>query len=67
MSREEALRAYTLGGAQALGREEQLGRLQPGAAADLIWVDADLATVDASALRALKPARVWVAGRSTER
>lgn len=62
MTREEAIRAYTLGGAEALGRSGQLGRLQPGAAADLVWVDADIQTIPPEKMRALKPGRLWVAG-----
>ncbi|HTL97670.1 MAG TPA: amidohydrolase [Holophagaceae bacterium] len=65
MTREEALRAYTLGGAQALGRAAQLGRIAPGEAADLVWVDADLETLPPAAMRALKPGRMWVGGRET--
>ena len=62
MTREEGLRAYTLAGAQALGRAGQLGRLAPGGAADLVWVDADLGAVSPEDLRRLKPGRLWVAG-----
>ena len=63
MTRQEALRAYTLGGAEALGRASQVGRLAPGEAADLVWVDADLEGVPPAKMRALKPGRMWVAGR----
>ena len=62
MTREEGLRAYTLAGAQALGRAGQLGRLAPGEAADLVWVDADLGAVSPEDMRRLKPGRLWVAG-----
>jgi predicted amidohydrolase YtcJ len=62
MTREEALRAYTLGGAEALGRAGQLGRLAPGEAADLVWVDADLERVAPGDMRALRPGRMWIAG-----
>lgn len=62
MTREEAIRAYTLGGAKALGRSGQLGRIQPGEAADLVWVDADMEKISPERMRALKPGRMWVAG-----
>jgi imidazolonepropionase-like amidohydrolase len=39
MSPADALRTATVNAAQLLGREEELGRLQPGFAADLIAVD----------------------------
>jgi imidazolonepropionase len=37
---EEALRAATLGGARALGREEQIGSLEPGKLCDLAVLEA---------------------------
>ncbi len=66
MTREEAIRAYTLAGARALGREGQLGGLKTGSAADLLWVDADLGALAPEALRAVKPGRLWVAGREAK-
>lgn len=62
MTREEAIRAYTLGASEALGRKGQIGVLAPGAAADLVWVDADLGTLAPEAMRSLKPGRLWVHG-----
>lgn len=61
LTRAEALRAYTAGNARALGRAE-LGVLRPGAAADLLWVEAPVATLPADALRKLKAGRLWVNG-----
>lgn len=42
LSREEALAAYTLGGAYAEGAEDRKGRLVPGAAADLAVLSQDV-------------------------
>ena len=42
LSREEAVRAYTLGGAHAEGSEDRKGRLVPGAAADLAVLSQDV-------------------------
>ncbi len=66
MTREEAIRAYALAGARALGREGQLGQIKAGAAADLLWVDADLSALTPEAVRAVKPGRLWIAGTEAE-
>jgi len=41
----EAVRAYTLGPAQAIGQAHQQGRLAPGYLADLILLDQDIFTI----------------------
>jgi hypothetical protein len=61
LTRAEALRAYTAGNARALGRSD-LGALRPGAAADLLWVEAPVATLPADALRKLRAGRLWING-----
>jgi predicted amidohydrolase YtcJ len=63
LSRLEAIRAYTTGNAAALGRAKDLGTLQKGAVADLLWVQAPLGDVTPEALRKVKPGRLWVNGR----
>ncbi|MFN8012726.1 MAG: amidohydrolase [Holophagaceae bacterium] len=65
LTRAEALRAYTSGNARALGRAD-LGVLRAGAAADLLWVEAPLATLPAEALRKLRAGRLWVNGVEVE-
>lgn len=62
MTRLEAIRAYTSGNAAALGRTKELGRIQKGARADLLWVSAPMEKVNPEALRKLKPGRLWVNG-----
>ncbi len=42
ISIEEALQAYTLNGAKALGRDQQIGSLEVGKSADFVMVDRDL-------------------------
>ena len=62
LSRVEAIRAYTAGNAAALGRAKDLGTLQKGAVADLLWLQAPLADLSPEALRKLRPGRLWVNG-----
>jgi len=62
LTRAEALRAYTAGNARALGHAKDLGILQKGAVADLLWVQAPIGTLTPEALRKLKPGRLWVNG-----
>ena len=62
LSRMEAVRAYTGGNATALGHAKDLGILQKGAVADLLWVQAPLGDLSPEALRKVKPARLWVNG-----
>ena len=45
LTREEALTAYTSGGAYAEGQEQRRGRLAPGFAADLAVLSQDVLTV----------------------
>jgi predicted amidohydrolase YtcJ len=47
---DEALRAYTLGGAVATGQERRLGSIEPGKWADLAVLSDNPLTVDAEAL-----------------
>ena len=62
LTRTEAIRAYTSGNATALGRAKDLGTLQKGAVADLLWVQAPLGDISPEALRKVKPGRLWVNG-----
>ena len=62
LSRGEAIRAYTSGNAAALGRAKELGTLQKGALADLLWVQVPIGDITPEALRKVKPVRLWVNG-----
>jgi predicted amidohydrolase YtcJ len=62
LTRIEAIRAYTAGNAAALGRAKDMGVLQKGAVADLLWVQAPLGEITPEALRKVKPGRLWLNG-----
>jgi predicted amidohydrolase YtcJ len=62
LSRIEAVRAYTEGNAAALGHPKDMGTLQKGAVADLLWVQAPLGDITPEALRKVRPGRLWVNG-----
>jgi len=59
----EALKAYTAGGAFALGREHDLGTLEPGKWADYVVLDKDPLMEDLDWLRSVKPLATSVAGK----
>lgn len=65
VSLEEALRAYTLGGAVAAGEEARKGSLTPGKVADLVVLEEDITEVDAEALDGVGVERVFVDGVAT--
>jgi len=60
---EEALAAYTLGGAIASGDEENRGSLAPGKWADFAVLSGNPLTTPVEALTALQVSQTWVAGR----
>jgi imidazolonepropionase len=63
MTMTEALTAATAGGATAL-RLAGLGRLEPGAPADLVAWDADHEGAFALRLGAVRPRQIWIGGRA---
>jgi hypothetical protein len=61
---DQALRAYTAGGAALAGRSAGLGRIAPGCAADLVVWDADLHRLPASMLHDVRPTCTLLAGEA---
>ena len=63
LSREQAIRFYTINCARALFQEKLVGSLEAGKRADLIVVDTDLLTCDTGAIRKTQVLRTYVNGR----
>jgi predicted amidohydrolase YtcJ len=62
ITREQAWKAYTQGGAYAGFAEDKYGRLAPGQRADFIVVDRDPEMASASDLRQTKVLETWIGG-----
>ena len=63
MTVDEALTAATVGGAASLGLSSERGRFAPGFVADIVAWDTEHEGAFALRLGALRPQRIWVAGR----
>lgn len=63
LTREQAIRFYTINNARIVGFEDRVGSLEPGKLADLIEVDTDLLTCPAERLRETRVLRTLVGGR----
>ncbi|WP_375773746.1 amidohydrolase [Archangium gephyra] len=61
---EDALRAYTLGGAHASFEEQEKGTLEPGKLADLVLIDRDLTRVPPETIRDAKVMLTVVGGQA---
>ncbi|MGH2535236.1 MAG: amidohydrolase [Thermomicrobiales bacterium] len=59
----EALRSYTIGGAYALGREGDLGSIEPGKLADLVVLDVDPLAMPSTEIATVRPRATMVGGR----
>jgi hypothetical protein len=64
---DEALDAYTRGGAVASGDDGDRGRLHPGMLADLAVVSGDLRTTPAESLTSLRVTQTWIGGQQVYR
>lgn len=64
LSFPEALRMYTVNGAYAIGRESDLGSLEPGKCADFILLEADPHGMSADEIRVVKPIATFVGGQA---
>jgi predicted amidohydrolase YtcJ len=63
LSFEQALAAFTSGGAYASFSEDRLGTLQPGRMADFLLIDRDITTVAPAEIRATKVLETWIGGK----
>jgi predicted amidohydrolase YtcJ len=61
---EDALTAYTLGGAFASFEEGEKGQIKPGLLADLVLIDKDLRSIPAADIRTARVTRTMVGGRT---
>jgi urease alpha subunit len=59
---DEALRSYTNAGAWIIGRDDDLGSLEPGKRADLVLLDEDPYTMPVDDLRHVVPSATMAAG-----
>jgi predicted amidohydrolase YtcJ len=62
MTREEAVRAFTIWAAVAAHQEDELGSLEPGKRADLVVCSDDVFTCPEAAIRDIRPVLTMVAG-----
>lgn len=63
ISLEDALKAYTLGGAYAARAEDRLGSLQPGKYADFLLLEGDISMASPAQIRAARVQEVWIGGK----
>jgi predicted amidohydrolase YtcJ len=63
LTREQVIRFYTMNNARILGREADLGSLEPGKLADLIVLDTDLLTCRDSQIASTKVLRTYIGGK----
>ena len=62
MTRDEAVRAFTIWNARSIGRESEQGSLEPGRRADLIALPDDVFACDAARIASLSPVLTMLGG-----
>ena len=63
LTREQAIRFYTINNAQILGSDDKLGSLEPRKLADLIVLDTDLMTCPEEQIATTHVLRTYVGGK----
>jgi predicted amidohydrolase YtcJ len=63
LSREQAIRFYTMNNAYILFREHQIGSLEPGKFADMIVLDRDLLTCPEEQIRDTQVLQTYLGGK----
>ncbi|MEZ6041126.1 MAG: amidohydrolase [Planctomycetaceae bacterium] len=63
VSREQAIRFYTINNAWLTFEEQQKGSLEPGKLADLIIIDRDILTCDVDAIKETAVNQTWLGGK----
>lgn len=58
----ESLGMYTRDAAYAIGREREIGSLEPGKFADFVVLDEDIQTIDPAAIGVIRPRETWIDG-----
>jgi len=59
---ETGLKMYTRYAARSIGREHEIGSLEPGKYADFVVFDEDLLAIDPNELKDLTPRETWING-----
>jgi predicted amidohydrolase YtcJ len=63
ISREQALRLYTMNNAYITFAEKQKGSLEPGKLADFIVIDRDFLSCPVDQIKDIKVEETWLGGR----